>query len=1326
MEESFPEFLIDSLPCVLFVVSREFRLLRWNRFFQILTGYSDPELAQASVFDIVADEHRQAVEEAARKAFDGQMIQMDSACRSRNGRIVPMVMTCRRVAIADLTCLVVTGWDATLHRLTEQKLADERNLLSTLIDNLPDAIYVKDRQGRFVLCNREILRRNGLGSIEEIVGRTGADFNPPDLAREIDVDEQELMQTGRSVINEEQYILDRVSGRPMWNLTTKVPLRNAANEIVGIVGIGRDITQRKQAEEAYHAIVDHSLQGLLVVQNMRVVFANRAIAQITGYTFDEMQTMSGVQLQEFIHPLDRDMVWSNHQTRLHGGSLPDRYEFRAIRKDGSVRWLEIMSSRIDYQGQPAIHAAVIDVTERHRAQEALRRSEARNQALLNANPDLMFRLTRGGVFLDCKPSKEDAVSASPAQFVGKHLDEVFPASTSRNLMQLIQTAIDTGHVQTLEYSLPGTEGETSDFECRVVACAEQEVVAIVRDISDRRRAERLAKLQRDMAIRLSSLSSLGEGLKYCLDAAIKSSRLDCGGIYTLDEHTGGLRLEAHQGLSPDFIAETAIYPANSRNTRLVMQGEPAYATYDQIGIPIGPGQKAERLRAIGMIPIQHEGRVVACLNVASHATDEIPQWSRVVLETIAAQIGSAVSRLKIQGALQRAEQEKAIILNTMPQIVTYHDVSHRILWANRIALDALKKTVDEIVGRRCYELWEGAAMPCKGCPVDLALRTGCSQEAEIIGYNGGTWLVRGEPVRDSAGRLLGVVELAIDITRRKLAEEELRRRLQFEGLITSISTDFANLPADRVEEGVERTLAGIGGFVQADRCYVYLFHDGGARMSKVREWCAEGIDRVQGRVWDVETGGLPWGLESLRGDGVLHIPSVQNLQGRQAEAKGLLDSIAVKSLLCVPIMIGGQLFGMLGVSAVRQECVWPEDATRLLKIAAEIIANALERRRAGEVLRERLGFETLLSELSAAFINLPTVEIDGQIERWLARIGKLLGIDRGTIIQFLGLRTVVTHSWVAPGLTPASSDLNRQEFAWCMRRIHDRGVLAYARVEDMPESARQEREYCQHEGIKSIIVMPLEVAGSLLGLVSFSCVRIQRDWSEELVQRLRLVGQIFANAMLRSRAEEALRASETRFRSLVRAVPTGISLVVDRVMLEVNDRICEMTGYSRRELINVETRMLYPTDEHFDRVGQETYRQIREHGTGTFETRWRRKDGRIINVMLSGTPLDQNDLSKGVTFAVLDVTERKKAEVALQESERRLRTLMSNLPGVAYRCANEPGWPFEFVSEGSLALTGYTPQELTAGKTLYGSLIHPDDQQMVWDVVQDAARRDVS
>lgn len=1217
--------------------------------------------------------------------------------------------------------------DHSQNKLIEQRLADERSLLRTLIDNLPDAVYVKDRESRFVLCNREVLRRKAVGSLEEIVGRTDFDFYPPDLAQNVYADEQNLMRTGRPTINKERCVIDKVTGRPTWNLTTKVPLRDAANEIVGLVGIGRDITERKQAEEAYHAIVDHSLQGLIVIQNMRIVFANEAMAKISGYAVEEMLRVPAEQLRDFVHPLDREMVWRHHQARLSGESLPERYEFRVVRKDGTIRWLEIITSRVEYQGAPAIQAACIDATERRRAQEALCRSEARNLALLNANPDLMFRFSRGGVFLDCKPPKEEAVSVSPSQFVGRHLDEVFPAEIARTLMRHIQAAIETGQVQTLEYNLSGTESEGGDFECRLVACAEQEAVAIVRDISDRRRAERLARLQRDVAIRLSSLSDLKEGLRYCLEAAVRTSQMDCGSIYTLDEHTGRLEQVVHLGLSQEFTAHTAVYPATSRKVRIVLDGEPVYALYEELGLPIGPVQKAERLRAVAIIPIKDGGQAVACLDVGSHTSDEVPQWSRIVLETIAAQIGSAVSRLKIQEALQRAEQEKAIILNTMPQVVTYHDVSHRILWANRTAIEALGRPPEEIVGRRCYELWDGAAMPCKGCPVDLALRTECSQEAEIIGYNGGTWLVRGEPVRDGNGRLLGVVELALDISRCKRDEQELRRRLQFEELITSISTEFVNLQTDQVGAGIERALAGVGSFVQADRCYVYLLHDGGAGVSKVHEWCADGIDPACDRVRDVETRSLSWALERLKQTGILSIPSARELQGQAVEAGEILESISAKSLLSVPVMIGGQLFGFLGISAVRQERLWPDDAVPLLKMGAEIVASALERKRAADAIRERLAFETLLSELSATFIHLPSDEIDNVTEQWLARIGGLLGIDRCSIVQFSGAKRVVTHSWAAPGFGRTSSTRIDGDFAWSLEQMRRGGFLACARIEDLPAEAWREREYYLQEGMKSILVMPLEVAGSMLGVISFSCMRNQRDWADELIQRLHLVGQIFANAMLRRRAEEALRASETRLKSIVRAAPTGIGLVSDRVLLEVNDRVCEMLGYGREELVNRNARILYPTEAEYEHVGREKYCQIGKRGTGTVETRWLRKDGRIIDVLLSSTPLDLADQSKGVTFAALDITERKRAEQALQESERTLRTLMANLPGLAYRCVNTPEWPFEFVSEGAWALTGYTPEEITIGGVIaYGSLIRPDDQQMVWGIIQDAVLRGAS
>ncbi|MBP7829574.1 MAG: transporter substrate-binding domain-containing protein [Kiritimatiellae bacterium] len=123
----------------------------------------------------------------------------------------------------------------------------------------------------------------------------------------------------------------------------------------------------------------------------------------------------------------------------------------------------------------------------------------------------------------------------------------------------------------------------------------------------------------------------------------------------------------------------------------------------------------------------------------------------------------------------------------------------------------------------------------------------------------------------------------------------------------------------------------------------------------------------------------------------------------------------------------------------------------------------------------------------------------------------------------------------------------------------------------------------------------------------------------------------------------SLQQSEDKIRSLFRAAPVGIGMVTHRVIQEANDRLCEMTGYGREELLGQSARMLYPTQEDFDTVGREKYRQIEEQGTGTVETPWRRKDGRIIDVLLSSTPLVPGDLARGVTFTALDITERRRA-----------------------------------------------------------------------------------
>jgi PAS domain S-box-containing protein len=138
------------------------------------------------------------------------------------------------------------------------------------------------------------------------------------------------------------------------------------------------------------------------------------------------------------------------------------------------------------------------------------------------------------------------------------------------------------------------------------------------------------------------------------------------------------------------------------------------------------------------------------------------------------------------------------------------------------------------------------------------------------------------------------------------------------------------------------------------------------------------------------------------------------------------------------------------------------------------------------------------------------------------------------------------------------------------------------------------------------------------------------------------------------RAEEALRESEASLASIFRAAPVGIGLVADRVIIRVNDRICEMTGYSQEDLVGKNSRIFYPTDEDYEYVGTRKYALIQERGTGTVETRWMRRDGIIRDILLSSTPLDPATIGAGVMFTALDITDRKNAETRLRAAYQQL------------------------------------------------------------------------
>ena len=183
----------------------------------------------------------------------------------------------------------------------------------------------------------------------------------------------------------------------------------------------------------------------------------------------------------------------------------------------------------------------------------------------------------------------------------------------------------------------------------------------------------------------------------------------------------------------------------------------------------------------------------------------------------------------------------------------------------------------------------------------------------------------------------------------------------------------------------------------------------------------------------------------------------------------------------------------------------------------------------------------------------------------------------------------------------------------------------------------------------------------------------------------------------------SLREKESKLSSIFRTAPTGIGVAVDRVFMDVNDRFREMVGYSEKELLGENVRMIYPTQREFDEVGEvgkKQLRQLEKLGTGSIETHLQHKDGTIIDVLLNVTPRDINNLSAGITFTCLDITEIKNAEKKLKESERKFRSMMESMKDQVYICSAD--FQVEYMNPAMIKRIGQDATGELCYQALYG------------------------
>jgi PAS domain S-box-containing protein len=276
-------------------------------------------------------------------------------------------------------------FDGVIEDISERKevaetLQRERILLRTVLDNLPDVIYAKDVQCRKTLANRADLRIMGCQTEAEALGKTDSEFYSQEAASRFFADDQAVMQTGQPVLGRDEFFVD-AHGQSRWLLTSKLPLRDESGRIIGLVGIGRDITKRilaeqalRESQERFALAVQGTNDGIWDwnVTTNEVYFSPRWKSML-GYEEHEVEnTFAG--WERLLHPEDRERALTQIQAYFSGASPTYELEHRLRHKDGSDRWILARGIALrDEQGRPVRMAGShVDLTERKHSEEKLR------------------------------------------------------------------------------------------------------------------------------------------------------------------------------------------------------------------------------------------------------------------------------------------------------------------------------------------------------------------------------------------------------------------------------------------------------------------------------------------------------------------------------------------------------------------------------------------------------------------------------------------------------------------------------------------------------------------------------------------------------------------------------------------------------------------------------------------------------------------------------------------------------------------------------------------------------------------------------------------
>jgi PAS domain S-box-containing protein len=1027
----------------------------------------------------------------------------------------------------------------------------------------------------------------------------------------------------------------------------------------------------RESEERFRLVFEEGPTGMAMLdETFHFIQVNPAFAAMLGYSGEELQTMA---FPDITHP---DHVQNDvEQVRrlLHGELTVYRTEKRYIAKSGKELWGQAHVSVVrNAEGAFRYFLAIInDIAERKRAEEALRRQSL----VIDQTSNTIAITDLEGIITDVNAAQCRALGRTREELVGKSVVEAYGGNPARNAVQreIIETTRTRGEWFGEVTNVSAT-GKEVIVECHMWLLQDEQGKAIGMfgvgtDITGRKRAEE--ELRNSQALYYSLVENMPQSV----------FRKDRDGRFQFVNEQFCRDLERSLG---DIVGRTDadIFPPELAQ---------AYRKDDLRIMETGQALDQEE-KHVGA-----DGRELFVQVVKTPLRDARGQIIGVqgVFWDITARKRAEEALKENQRQLAEANDRLRLVMDTIPARIFWKNKDLVYLGCNRLfAEDAGRKSPEEIIGETDYNLgWREQAELYRKDDLEV-MRSGNSklnyEEPQTAPDGKPIWLRTSKvPLRDVNNRIVGILGTYEDITERKQAEEALHREQ------TLMATLMENVPdAVYFKDAASR-------FLRVNRAHSRKFglSDPAQLVGKSDAEFFSGEHSRQALADEREI--IRTGQPLL------------NVEEKETWLDGTVSWVLTTKL---PLRdAAGQIIGTCGLSRDITERKQAEETLaherQLLRTLIDLLPETfyikdLDGRFlvANDALARQWGKASPSQLLGLSDWDLFPAGLAGKYREEDLKVlaGEPL-IGRESVCVFADGRehTVLTtklpfrdSQGLICGLVGIGHDITERKQA--TQRIADEltfnrtvlhaspvGIVVFkasgpcvsanetiAQITGGPCEEVLKQNFRQLESWKSSGM--LATAEAALAAQAERRLETQinttfgrKAWFSCSFTPFHYEGEphllvIITDITGRKRAEEALSRSEATLRSLFRAAPVGISILKNRVIESINTFWCESFGYPAQSVVGKPSRMFYQSDEEYDRVGQALYGQLHEHGVASVETKIRRSDGVLRDVILTAAPLRAEDMTAGNVVVVHDVTERKRAEEALRESEAELRTILES------------------------------------------------------------------